>query len=155
MASNALFHSIASKPRIALTSPQIACILALERICHAANLWIVCEQCARDLGTFSHLVTANGSDDPVWKIDCPCTERRFTRAGLQHSMIPSGDLLKVAETLLAGTKLVVRCPIKKTGCLTTPLDVTLETDGVTARCQCWQIDLTAGVYRFRKTSPLQ
>jgi hypothetical protein len=136
-----------------LTSPQIALILALERILQQAGLWLVCARCARVHGTYKHLAMANAIEDDIWKIDCPCMTRRFPRAALEHSMTPSGDLLKLAETLLAGTQLAIRCPVKRTGCLTTPLDVTLEPDGVTARCQCWQIDLTAGAYRFRKQQP--
>jgi hypothetical protein len=144
------FASIRSPRSVALTSPQVALILALERVLQAAGLWLVCDHCARTEGSYGHLQTDNAPEDAVWRMDCSCTTRRFERVQLEHTMAPSGDLLKLAETLLAGTGLVIRCPVKKTGCLTTPLEVTLEPDGTTARCQCWQIDLSAGVYRFRK-----
>jgi hypothetical protein len=146
-----VFASIHSRKAVTLTSPQVALILALERVLQTAGLWLVCDRCARTEGSYSHLQTGNAPEDAVWRMDCPCTTRRFERVQLAHSMAPSGDLLKLAETLLAGTGLVIRCPVKKTHCLTTPLEVTLEPDGTTARCQCWQLDLQAGVYRFRKT----
>jgi hypothetical protein len=136
-------------PRLTLTSPQVALILGVERICQAAGLWLVCPVCAEQRGTYKHLLTRNGTQDHWWKVDCPCTERRFQRSHLQHTMTPDGALLLLAETLLPSARLAVRCPTKATGCLTTPLAVTQEVDGVTARCQCWQADLTAGVYRFR------
>lgn len=142
-------------PQIALTSPQMALILALERVCQSAGFWLVCDRCARERKTYSHLVANNGIEDPVWKIDCPCTERRFTRASLEHTMVASGDLLKLAETLLLGTGLAVRCPSKRSGCLWTPLSVNLETDGTLVRCQCWQTELGAGRYRFTKKMPVQ
>ena len=138
------------KTRLQLTSPQMALILALERVCQAAGFWIVCPDCAREHGTYKHLTTANGPEDAIWRMDCPCTERRFTRASFAHSMIPSGDLLTVAETLLPAAKLAVRCPVKRTGCLTTPLQLTQRPDGVTARCQCWMLELGSGIYRFTK-----
>ena len=140
-------------PIVQLTSPQMALILALESVLQKAGLWLVCEVCARERNTYKHLVTANSEKDTTWRIDCPCTQRRFARTALQHSMIPSGDLLTLAETLLAGTSLAIRCPVKMTRCLTTPLQVTATPEGVTARCQCWQIEVGAGVYRFRKSRP--
>jgi hypothetical protein len=133
-----------------LSSSQMALVLALERVCRLAGLWIVCDRCARERGTYSHLVTQNSPQDELWTMDCPCTNRRFRRVDLMHSMVPSGDLLLIAPALLSGTDLAVRCPNKLTQCLTTPLTVQAEVNGTTARCLCWQINLQAGVYRFRK-----
>lgn len=142
----------ALKPRIELTPVQVALILALQPVCRAAGLWIVCTRCAKEYGTYKHLETDNQLTDAVWKVDCPCTERRFTKAELP-TMHPSGDLLLMMDRVWAGTHLALRCPNKVTWCLTTPLDVTPDLEGVTARCQCWQIDLKAGVYRFKKHAP--
>jgi hypothetical protein len=138
--------------QVVLTSPQMALILALEPICQAAGLWVVCASCAATEGTYSHLVCCNAPTDETWRMDCPCTTRSFRRDALTHTMTPSGDLIPLAETLLQGTGLAVRCPHKKTGCLTTPLTWTDAWDGLTVRCQCWQLDLLAGIYRFRKTT---
>jgi hypothetical protein len=131
----------------------MALLLALEPVCQAAGFWVVCTTCVRELGTFNHLTTGNHPDDDTWRLDCPCTERRFRRRALEHSMTPSGDLLTLAETLLPPLKLAVRCVNKKSGCLTTDLKLTQRADGVTARCQCWQLSLGSGVYRFTKKSP--
>lgn len=138
------------RPRVDLTSPQMALILALEGILQASGLWLVCDHCARERETYSHLITQNAPEDTVWTIDCPCTDRRFLRASLQHTMRPSGDLGFLLPDLTRATGLDVRCPNKRSGCLTTPILIKPEPDGMTWRCQCWTLELGAGIYRFTK-----
>jgi hypothetical protein len=140
----------AQKPSLELTSQQVGLLLALEPVCQAAGLWIVCPICAVDLGTYKHVQTGNSPKDDVWTMTCPCTTRSFRRATLSHSFLPSGDLLRAAETLLPTARLAVRCPNKISKCLTTPLQLTDRPDGLTARCRCWELSLGSGVYTFRK-----
>jgi hypothetical protein len=141
---------LAYQPIINIPSQQMAILLALEPVCQAAGLWVVCPVCARELGTVKHLITNNHPEDITWQVTCPCTKRLFQRASLRHSMTPSGDLLTAAATLFPIVRLAVRCPVKQTGCLTTDLQLTQRPDGVTARCQCWQMQLGTGTYTFRK-----
>jgi hypothetical protein len=150
MMSLILAGESAQKPSLELTSQQVGLLLALEPVCQAAGLWIVCPICAVDLGTYKHIQANNSPKDDVWHLNCPCTTRQFRRHALEHSMTPSGDLLPLAEILLPPVRLAVRCPSKKSGCLTTDLKLTQRSDGVTARCQCWQLSLGSGVYTFRK-----
>lgn len=150
---NHLLYAQATTPTIELTSQQMAVLLGLESVCQAAGLWVVCPECAREYGTVKHLVTNNHPSDTVWKVNCKCTKRSFQKAALQHSLVPSGDLLTAAATLLVPARLAVRCPVKATGCLTTPLTIIQRPDGITARCQCWTAQLGAGTYIFTKKSP--
>lgn len=131
-----------------LSSPQMALILALEPIFERTNLRLVCPHCAAN--DDHQLLTDNDPMDAEWKFDCACTTRRFHRAHLTHTMTPSGDLIPLAETLLTAVDLVIRCPNRPGGCLTTPLTITHEPDGLTVRCECWQVAVGAGVHRFRK-----
>jgi hypothetical protein len=147
---NHLLYAQATTPTIELSSQQMAIILGLESVLQAAGLWLVCPVCANELGTYKHLVTGNAPTDDIWRIDCPCTHRRFRRQALEHSMIPSGDLLTVAAMSLPTARLAVRCPNKVSKCLTTDLTLTQRPDGVTARCRCWELDLGSGTYRFTK-----
>lgn len=136
--------------QIELTSPQMALILALDPIFGASEkLRLVCIHCA---AMHDHeLQTANHPTDDVWQMHCRCTERTFHRQNLAHTMRPSGDLLAMADEMLKGTGLAVRCPNRPSQCLTTPLRITTESNGdLTARCQCWQFEVGAGIYRFRK-----
>lgn len=133
-----------------LTGAQVAFAIALERPLRAAGLWLVCTRCVEATGTYDHLRCDNSLDLPVWRIDCLCTRRTFDRQTPIPTLVPSGRLIPEAGSVFRGTDLAVRCPVKKTGCLTTPLDCYPQLDGSTLiRCQCWQIDLQAGKYHFK------
>lgn len=131
-----------------LTPAQVALIVALEPILQATGLSVVCPTCAA--ANDVSLVTDNGREDATWKIHCACTQRTFPRQALP-TMVTSGDLLLHAETILRGARLAVRCIAP--WCLTADLTVTPETDGVTVRCQCWQVALGVGIHRFTKHAP--
>ncbi len=140
---------VATTPQtLELTSPQVALILALEPVLEATGLRVVCPRCAAQ--GFDGLETNNGGQDTAWKMNCGCTSRTFNRAALTHLMTPSGDLIPLAETLLAPAHLAIRCNVRAAGCLSTPLTYTQTADALTVRCQCWQIALGAGVHTFRK-----
>ena len=138
---------------LTLTAAQVGYVIALERPMRAAGFWLVCTRCAADTGTANHLRCDNTKDAPTWRIDCLCSRRRFDRTDAVPVLTPSGFLIPDAPRVLAGTDLAVRCPIKKTRCLTTDLDCYPQLDGsLLIRCQCWQIDLAAGKYRFRRAA---
>lgn len=137
-----------------LTPLQVGFLIGVEPVLQATGLWIVCEQCAILTGTVKHLTLANAPEDPIWKADCRCTTRRIPRAQVTRSLPPNGRLLLDAPTILRGTGLAVRCPHKATRCLWTPLETVRDTpEELTVRCQCWQVDLQAGIYRFRTVTP--
>lgn len=136
--------------RIDLRAETVAWLLAFEKYAQACGFWVVCPDCAQNFHTHKHLVTDNAPEAVEWKADCGCTERRFLRETLPILPSDGSDLLWLKDRMLKGARLDLRCVVKATGCLTTPLTVSHGETETTVRCGCYQIDLTAGVYRFRK-----
>lgn len=133
-----------------MTPLQAALLRALADVLPPAGLRVVCTRCAEILKTADHLVCDNQPDDVEWRADCPCTTRRIAPAEVVSVLKPTGRLIADAPDILAGSHLAIRCPIKATSCLWTPLTVTDSPSETVVRCQCQGLDLLAGVYRYQR-----
>jgi len=120
------------KERLMLSGAQVAAILGLENIVLATGLVIVCPRCTADGDPT--VVTDNSPDEPVWKIDCRCKERRILAKDVTRPLDADGDLIAQAESILAPVGLSVRCPQRR--CLPYPLEIERTPTVTIVRCRC-------------------
>ena len=119
------------KPRLTLTTPQMAAILGLENVLQATGLILTCPICAQE--GHAQLDTDNTRDATEWKIDCACRERRFIRTAVK-AMDADGALMAAADQILTPIRLAVRCPYSR--CVLHPLEVEHTPASTVVRCHC-------------------
>jgi len=120
------------KPTETLTAAQIGVVIGLDTILQMAGLILTCPRCASEGNP--RLITDNGAEDTIWKIDCQCRKRRIQRRHVSQLMAPSGDLLLLVSELLKPVGLDVRCPT--TRCLLSPLEMRRTEDSLIVSCHC-------------------
>jgi hypothetical protein len=119
------------RPRLTLTTQQMAAILGLENVLQASALILTCPFCAQE--GHAQLDTDNTRDATEWKIDCSCRERRFLKTAVK-AMDADGALMAAADQILAPIRLAVRCGQSR--CLLHPLDVEHTPTHTILRCRC-------------------
>lgn len=123
------------KPQIQLTAAQLSLIVSLESVLQNAGLGLICPHCVGAEPCDGMLVTNNDPMDLSWKLDCDCTHRVGSRAGV--SLMPaSGDLVLMAADALKEAKLDIRCLRIKTNCRYTPIRSQRLANQIRIECQC-------------------
>lgn len=130
------------KPQIQLTAAQLSLIVGLETVLQKAGLGLICPYCVGKEECDGILMTANDPLDLSWKLDCDCTHRVGSRAGV-NPMTPSGDLILLGAELLKAAKLDIRCLRIKTNCRYTPLKSQRSATTIRVECECGRMTFSA------------
>lgn len=139
------FASIAAlpvKPQIQLTAAQLSVIVGLESVLQKAGLGLICPYCVGKEPCDGLLMTNNDPLDLSWKLDCDCTHRVGSRAGV-NPVPASGDLILLAAELLKDAKLDVRCLRTKTNCRYQPLKSQRTATAIRIECECGRMTFKA------------
>ena len=132
----------AVKPQIQMTAAQLSLIVSLESILQKAGLGLICPQCVGSAACDGLLTANNDPYDVSWKLDCDCTHRVGSAAGV-NPMPPSGDLILLGADLLKAAKLDIRCLKTKTNCRYTPLVSQRTATQIRVECPCGRMTFSA------------